>query len=458
MKQATLTLSEQAWQQVLDMLDEPRETAATMLAGEADTSDGTTLSVNRVIPIPEDSYELRTERELRIASSGWMPALRAGADGNWVAIFFHTHPGASATPSALDLQVDETLAPSFRTRLNTALYASLIVAGDPDTVSFTGRLIRDGEEPMLIRRLRVAGRRLRVHVAQNATDEVTSLEIYDRQMRAFGVEGQRVLADLHVGVVGAGGTGSAVLEEIVRLGVGTLTLIDDDLVTDTNVTRIHGSTLDDVGRAKTEVACERLAEIGLGTKLHPVKGNVARWDYAKQLRRCDLIFGCTDDHAGRAVLSRFAYWYLIPVIDMGVLIAAADNEVRGIFGRVTTATPGEPCLLCRGEFDPVRAREEQYSDTEREALEREGYAQGLQERDPAVVAYTTMVASHAVSDMLARIFGFGEQPVPAKSLLDIGQHRIRRLGGISRDGCYCSTSRKWGRGDTKTPLGVTWAD
>ncbi len=457
MKQATIAFSEGAWQHILGMLDEPRETAAILLAGQADTGEAITLTVNQVIPMPEESYELQTSRELRIASSGWMPALRAAADSGWVAIFFHTHPSSSAAPSALDLEVDEKLAPSFWTRLGTPLYASLVVAGTPDAATFTGTLIQHAGETVPISRLRVVGRRFRVQAAQDDLNDLASLDIYDRQVRAFGADGQRVLALLHVGVVGAGGTGSAVLEELGRLGIGTLTLVDDDIVTDTNVTRIHASTLHDVGRSKVEVARDQLAAIGLGTQLHAVNGNIARWEVAKQLRDCDLLFGCTDDHAGRGILSRLAYWYLIPVIDMGVLIASTGTEIRGIFGRLTTATPSEPCLLCRGEFDPARAREEQYSGTEREALEREGYAQGLEERDPAVVAYTTMIASHAVSDMLARIFGFGEQPVPPKSLLDIGQRRIRRLGGASRDGCYCATPSKWGRGDSNTPLGVTWA-
>jgi molybdopterin/thiamine biosynthesis adenylyltransferase/proteasome lid subunit RPN8/RPN11 len=455
-KQATIALAEGAWEQILGMLGEPRETAAILLAGRADTGEGITLTVNRVVPVPAESYEVRTSRELRIASRGWMPALRVAADRGWVAVFFHTHPGPSAAPSALDLRVDEKLAPSFYTRLGTPLYASLIVAGPPDAATFTGRLIQHGGKTVPICRLRVAGRRLRVQAAQDDLRHQVSLDVYDRQVRAFGAEGQRALALLHIGVVGAGGTGSAVLEELARLGIGTLTFVDDDVVTDTNVTRIHGSTLNDVGRPKVEVARNQLDAVGLGTRLHPVNGNIARWEVAKQLRDCDLVFGCTDDHAGRGVLSRLAYWYLIPVIDMGVLIASSGAEINGIFGRLTTATPSEPCLLCRGEFDPVRAREEQYSDVEREALKREGYAQGLQERDPAVVAYTTMVASHAVSDMLARIFGFGEQPVPPKSLLDIGQRRIRRLGGVSRDGCYCATPSKWARGDSEAPLGMTW--
>jgi len=457
MSTVTIAFPEETWEQLLVMLDEPLESAGVLLAGQADSGERLSLTINSIVPVPADAYELRTRREMRIASHGWMHALRLAASEGWLAIFFHTHPGESAAPSSLDEQVDAVLAPSFRTRLGTERYASLILAGTREAPTFTGKILQIGADPQPITRLRVAGRRLRVQDAQDTTSDTLSLDVYDRQVRAFGDAGQRVLRHLHIGVVGAGGTGSAVLEELARLGVGTLTFIDDDVVTETNITRIHGSRLEDVERPKIEVVRDQLAAIGFGTDLRAVNGNVARRDVMELLRDCDLIFGCTDDHAGRAVLSRLAYWYLIPVIDMGVLIASTEGQVSGIFARVTTATPGEPCLLCRGEFDPVRAREDQYSDAEREALQREGYAQGLAERDPAVVAYTTLVASHAVADMLARIFGFGEQPVPGKQLLDIAHRRIRRLGGRARDGCYCASPKKWGRGDSTSPLGTTWA-
>jgi proteasome lid subunit RPN8/RPN11 len=452
-----LAISELVWRELLEMLNERRETAAVLLAGEAQAADELTLTVNRVLPVPEDAYLVRTTRELLIDSRGWMPALRCAADDRWLALFAHTHPHGSAAPSRLDRDVDAALAPTFRTRLGTDRYASVIIGGTRQAPTFTGRLVQADRDPLPISRLRIAGRRLGVLSAEDAPGDPAPPELFDRQVRAFGAEGQRTLGRLHIGVVGAGGTGSAVLEQLARLGVGELTMIDDDVLTDTNVTRIHGSKLAQVGQAKVALAREELASIGLGTALRPVEGNLARRGVMERLRSCDLVFGCTDDHAGRAILSRLAYWYLIPVIDMGVLIASREDRVSGIFARVTTATPGEPCLLCRGEYDAVRAREEQYSDSERAALRDEGYVRGLDERDPAVVTYTTMVAAQGVSDMLARIFGFGSQPVPSKLLLDLGQRRIRRLGGASRDGCYCASVGRWGRADTATPLGITWA-
>lgn len=457
MNPITVAFSEAQWEDIAAALRNPCETAAVVLAGEAETDHGLILTVNRIIWVPDDAYAVRTNRELEILSSGWMPSLRVASDGGWLPIFLHTHPGASATPSPKDDVVDAQLFTTFRTRVGCRRYASLIFAGTTEHPCVCGRVYEKASEPDAVKRVRVAGRRLKLHHTIESESPAGSFDVFDRHVRAFGAEGQKLLRDLRVGVVGCGGTGSAVLEQLARLGVGSLTFVDHDTVTGTNVTRIYGSTLADVHRPKVDVLRDHLAGIGLGTDLRPIEGNVTRREVMEALRGCDLIFGCTDDHSGRAVLSRLAYWYLIPVIDMGVVIKSLESQVSGVFGRLTTATPGEPCLLCRGEIDPVRARDEQYSDTERQALVAEGYAEGLEQRDPAVVAFTTMVAAHAVTDMLQRLFGFGDPAIPGKQLLHISERKIRPQKGIARDGCYCSTPSKLGRADSSSALGTTWA-
>lgn len=80
--------------------------------------------------------------------------------------------------------------------------------------------------------------------------------VFDRQIRAFGRDGQALLGDLRVAVIVAGGTGSAVAVLLARLGVGTLILVDPQTPEDTKVPRAHGGTLGDVGRAKVDVLAD----------------------------------------------------------------------------------------------------------------------------------------------------------------------------------------------------------
>ncbi len=159
-------------------------------------------------------------------------------------------------------------------------------------------------------------------------------DVYDRQIRAFGVDGQRLLRNLRVGVVGAGGTGSAVVEQLVRLGVRDIVVIDPDTINDdgSNVTRVYGSTMTDRGEAKVALAERNADRIGLGTALTPVPGSINDEATARLLTSRDVIFGCTDDNRGRVTLGRLATWYLIPVIDMGVKLTSSNGRLRGIEG------------------------------------------------------------------------------------------------------------------------------
>ena len=79
------------------------------------------------------------------------------------------------------------------------------------------------------------------------------------------------------------------------------------------------------------------------------------------LKCCDVIFGCTDDHDGRAFINRVAYYYLAPVIDIGLAIDVNDTtvpEINALDGRVTVLMPEHTCLMCREVIDPKVAADQ----------------------------------------------------------------------------------------------------
>ena len=304
--------------------------------------------------------------------------------------------------------------------------------------------------------MRIVGRGLQLINLRGDMGAADASAAFDRQIRAFGREGQALLSQLRVGIAGVGGTGSSVCEQLVRLGVKAITVADDDVVDETNLTRIYGAGRADIGKPKVQLAAENAARTGLGASVIPIQGRVTNEAVARRLRHCDIIFGCTDDNAGRAVLSRLAYWYLIPVIDMGFVITSADGAVTGLYGRVTTIGPGSACLLCRGRIDPEFARAEMLRPEERASLVDEGYAPGLGEPDPSVVAYTTMTASAAVAEMLERLIGFGSANPPNELLLRVHDRKVSHLSGRSRPGHYCADPAAWGHGDTEPFLGQVW--
>jgi hypothetical protein len=146
MSDTTVAFSQEHWNELIGALREPRETAAVILAGTATTTTGLILTINRILWIPDSAYETRTSRELQIHSHGWMPHLRTAADGEWLPIFLHTHPGIAAIPSARDEVVDEYLSRTFRTRVGRNQYVSLIFAAhltsQPSQADFSSKVCR----------------------------------------------------------------------------------------------------------------------------------------------------------------------------------------------------------------------------------------------------------------------------------------------------------------------------
>jgi molybdopterin/thiamine biosynthesis adenylyltransferase len=306
-------------------------------------------------------------------------------------------------------------------------------------------------------RLWMVGDRFRL--ARSFDSQLSDLSpIFDRNVRAFGSAIQQALSDIHVGIVGCGGTGSVVAEQLVRLGVRHIMLIDPDQLSASNVTRVYGSTPHDVGRSKVDVLAEHVMRIAPDTHCEAVRSMVTVEPAARHITSCDIVFGCTDDNAGRLVLSRATTYLLTPVIDCGVLLTSDDGgQLIGIDGRVTVLVPGQACLVCRGRIDVARASAELLVPEERVRLEHEGYAPALGRTEPAVVTFTTVVGATAVSELLERFIGYGPEPRPSEVLLRCHDREISTNVAAAREGHYCHPSTgKLGIGITKPFLEQTW--
>jgi molybdopterin/thiamine biosynthesis adenylyltransferase/proteasome lid subunit RPN8/RPN11 len=440
--------------------ERPVEAAGVLVAGVMRDGHRLRLLGRELHWVDDHHYAHRTATGLSIASRGYVQALRRAEELGSVAVWLHTHPGGDPSPSKHDRIVDEALQPLFAVRTGQDLYGSLVIApaaaGPCGPLRFTSRVIDDGRE-LGVQRMWIVGSRFRAVTAADA-DVAPVPGLYDRQVRALGPAMQANLAGLRVGLVGAGGTGSAVGVQLARLGVGELLVIDPDTLSASNVTRVHGAGLGDVGRPKAQVLTAHLAAIGLGTRAEPVVGSIVEQAVAARLRGCDLVFGCTDDNAGRVVLSRLSTYYLTPVIDCGVLISSDRGILSGIDARVTVLSPGYGCLLCRGRVDLQRAAAEQMDPGERRRLADEGYAPEMAGVEPAVVAYTTLVAALAVSEMLERLVGYGIDPPPGEILARIHDRELSTNTRPGNPGHYCTEgSPARGAGDRQPMLEMTWA-
>lgn len=438
------------------------ESAAVLLARPVTSAAGDVrLLVVELHEVPAEAYKVRAPDRLLVTSDGFVPALGRAAQLGAVPIWMHTHPGPDtpAEPSDLDHQVDTQLTDLFRLRADSPYYAALTLAQTAGQLRFTGHL-DDGHQRTPIDRVWIVG----PHLAMLHNETTTALlaeqqrDLHDRNIRAFGEPIQRALGGMHIVIVGCGGTGSAVAEQLVRLGVRHLTLIDPDTLTASNVTRVYGSTPADVGRLKCEVLAEHLQAIAPDLQVAPVPAMLTLEDTARHLLHADVIFGCTDDNAGRLVLSRAATHLLTPVIDCGVLLTSdADGRLDGVHARVTVLHPGAACLICRGRIDLARAATEVLTPDERVRRLDEGYATALPGTEPAVVAYTTMIASLAVAELIERLTGYGTMPVPNEVLLRHHERDVSTNVQPPTEEHYCDpTAGALGLGTTEPFLGLSW--
>jgi hypothetical protein len=139
---------------------------------------------------------------------------------------------------------------------------------------------------------------------------------------------------------------------------------------------------------------------------------------------------------------------------MGVKLTSSDGTLTGIEGRVTIIGPETGCLQCRGRINPQALQAEVLQPPERADRVAEGYAIGLAERDPAVVAFTRGVASQAISEFLARTFSLDDQPPSTELLMRFHHRDIRRNTRTGKPGHWCNDPNNIGAGDAMPFLGT----
>lgn len=454
----TLVLTDEIADEFAAAAKHSAETAGVLLVRAVpDGTGGLRLLARSMHWVPDEAYLVRDALELRVPAEAYVKPLAHAEENGEVAIWVHTHSNQyPPTASGKDKVVDSQIADVFRIRTGSEYYASLILSASADGFNFTGKVEMTSGVQALDRIWCVGDRwRLKRPFAA-ATEENDAM--FDRNVRALGPPIQSTIGDLKMAIIGCGGTGSAVAEQLVRLGVRKLILIDPDTLSESNVTRVYGSTPADVGKLKVNVLKDWLSKIAPSLECQTIRGMITSQAVARRLISCDLVFGCTDDNAGRIVLSRLSTFFILPVIDCGILISSGEGgQLTDINGRITTLVPGQGCLICRGRVDLVRARTEMLTSEERVRLENEGYAPQLGRVEPAVVTFTSTVAGFAVTEMLERLIGFGPEPRPSEMLIRFHEREISANMAQPLGKHFCNPQQgKLGKGITEPFLEQVW--
>ncbi len=227
--------------------------------------------------------------------------------------------------------------------------------------------------------------------------------------QTFGKGTLELLHNMRVGVVGCSGTGSIIIELLVRNCVGELVIVDNDILEEKNLNRIINSTMNAASKKQPKVLAikQAIRTMGMETEVEALQGLTDSPDVVEALVDCDVIFGCVDSAFGRYHLDCLASAYLIPYFDVGVHIDA-DGK-----GGITSADavshyihPEGESLLSRGAYIVEQVTAENWKRKDPSYYQEQrvaGYLAAVGEEQPAVMSVNMQAACMAFNDFMARI-------------------------------------------------------
>jgi len=164
------------------------------------------------------------------------------------------------------------------------------------------------------------------------------LSRYARQIPLIGEAGQAKLAASHICIAGVGGLGSPITLYLAAAGVGTLSIIDCDTVSISNLNRQILHTTSDIGRAKIESGAEKLHALNPDIVIRTYQDKITHEFLSEIAYDADIIIDAVDSYQVRHILNEFCVQYNIPFI---------HGAVQGFIGQMMFIVPGKTaCLHC----------------------------------------------------------------------------------------------------------------
>jgi len=201
-----------------------------------------------------------------------------------------------------------------------------------------------------------------------------------------------MFANCLVALVGLGGGGSHVAQQLAHIGFLHVQLYDGDTIELSNLNRLIGASFNDVkNRAKkVDIARRLMLSVNPNMKIESVASN---WQLAAQsIREADVIVSCLDSYAARQDIEATARRFLIPLLDIGMDVHLIDGKPH-ISGQAILSLPGGPCMKCLGFL------------TE-ENLQKEAEQYGAAGGRPQVVWANGVLASIAVGLLVDLLTGW----------------------------------------------------
>jgi len=230
---------------------------------------------------------------------------------------------------------------------------------------------------------------------------------FDRNESFFGKVGQEKLAAARVAIVGVGGLGTHLVQQLAYMGVREMALIDDEELTETNLNRYIGARSGDPipGTPKVSIGARICREVDPAIKVTKIQNVLASESAFKAIIGAGYVFGCLDNDGARLILNELCTVYGLPYLDLASEIIPGSPPSYG--GRVFVNWDGHSCLVCCGLLDITEAQRDL---EEPEARKMRDAIYGVRQEElgksgPSVVSINGVVASLAVTEFMVGVTG-----------------------------------------------------
>jgi molybdopterin-synthase adenylyltransferase len=163
----------------------------------------------------------------------------------------------------------------------------------------------------------------------------------------LGESSEEVLRQCRVAIIGLGGGGSHIAQQLAHLGVGNFVLFDPDRLEETNLNRLVGANRKDVATETLKTVVSRR----LIRRINPIArviGVSSEWqEEGRLVASCDVVFGCVDTYGAREEIERACRRFMIPYIDIGMDVTELPDGYL-ISGQMILSMPDELCMRCVG--------------------------------------------------------------------------------------------------------------
>lgn len=301
-------------------------------------------------PVPDDQYIDDPSSGARIGAIAIRRAMQEilNEDVGILHVHLHELPGRPGL-SHMDRAEIPRLVESFRGTDASRVHGLLVLSPD----SAAAWLAFPGRDLAPVAKVVIVGRPMTL-VGRMGSESVSRFQ----RQSFLGPQSEELIANARVGVVGLGGGGSHVVQQLAHLGFVDYVLFDDQRIEESNLNRLVGATEADVAaqRLKVEIA-ERVVRDVRGTAV--VRAVASRWQEAPQLlRTCDIVFGCVDGFAERQQIENSCRRYLIPYVDIGMDVRQAKGQAPRMAGQVILSLPRGRCMQCVGFLNERTLAEE----------------------------------------------------------------------------------------------------